>query len=213
LEPGLMRVWTFASSKGGAGRSTLATQLAVLAEQSGEIVLLVDLDPQRSAVRWGEVRQGTPDVLPCLPEKLKGLLKEAKGEGVTLALVDTAPHSDAAALTAMRLATRVLCPVRPAMMDTAALLDTLKLVDMAEKRDAAIVIINGVPPRGEARADAADEAIAQFEIAVCPVRIGYRIAFMDATDQGQGVTEIAPKDKASVEITALWKQLSKGDAK
>lgn len=44
------------SRKGGAGKTTVAVNLAVMAHLSGRAVLLVDIDPQRSAMMtWGRV--------------------------------------------------------------------------------------------------------------------------------------------------------------
>src|SRR5262245_26585191 len=57
--------------KGGSGKSTLATQLAVYAQQQGQRPLIVDLDPQRSAVVWSDLRQGrSPEAVPSLPSRL-----------------------------------------------------------------------------------------------------------------------------------------------
>jgi chromosome partitioning protein len=48
-----------ASSKGGCGKSTIATQLAAWAAVSGRRTALVDLDPQASSLRWCERRAQT----------------------------------------------------------------------------------------------------------------------------------------------------------
>ena len=44
-----MRTITMLAQKGGCGRSTLATQLAVWATQQDELACIIDLDPQASA--------------------------------------------------------------------------------------------------------------------------------------------------------------------
>ena len=53
-----MAMWTlaFVSQKGGSGKSTLAVHLSVLAEEEGETVCIIDMDPQANAVAWHEVR-------------------------------------------------------------------------------------------------------------------------------------------------------------
>ena len=54
-----MRVLSVVSTKGGVGKTTLTVHLAVAAQQSGERVLVLDLDPQASAVQWWKDRQRT----------------------------------------------------------------------------------------------------------------------------------------------------------
>ena len=51
-----MRTLAVISRKGGAGKTTLSTSLAVSAWRAGLRTVLVDLDPQRSAALWGRTR-------------------------------------------------------------------------------------------------------------------------------------------------------------
>ena len=53
-----MRTFLVASSKGGAGKTTLATNLAAHYALDGKRTVLVDADRQHSATRWGEKRAG-----------------------------------------------------------------------------------------------------------------------------------------------------------
>jgi hypothetical protein len=55
-----MKVISVVCQKGGAGKTTIATSLAVLAERAGYPTVLFDLDPQATAVRWGDKRDGKP---------------------------------------------------------------------------------------------------------------------------------------------------------
>jgi len=65
------RIWAFVQSKGGVGKSVLATNIAVQAEAAGKPVLLVDLDAQSSAALWGSLRGSKkPTVFEGRPEKL-----------------------------------------------------------------------------------------------------------------------------------------------
>ena len=47
-----MKVLSLISQKGGVGKTTLATALAVAATQDGKRVVMMDLDPQASATFW-----------------------------------------------------------------------------------------------------------------------------------------------------------------
>ena len=52
-----MRVVALVNQKGGSGKSTLAACLAVAAQEAGERVFLIDMDPQKSLLKWGHRRQ------------------------------------------------------------------------------------------------------------------------------------------------------------
>lgn len=51
-----MRTISFVTQKGGSGKSTLAACLAVVAQQAGEKVFLIDMDPQGSLLKWSKAR-------------------------------------------------------------------------------------------------------------------------------------------------------------
>ncbi|HZP64846.1 MAG TPA: ParA family protein [Rudaea sp.] len=55
-----MRKILVASSKGGCGKTTLATNLAAYYAQNGKNTVLVDADRQGSSQRWAEKRAGLP---------------------------------------------------------------------------------------------------------------------------------------------------------
>ena len=51
-----MQIFALISQKGGAGKSTLARQLAVLAGEK-DASILIDRDPQETATKWWQRRQ------------------------------------------------------------------------------------------------------------------------------------------------------------
>src|SRR3954470_22035641 len=72
-----MKIIAVVSQKGGAGKTTIATNLAVLAERAGYPTVLFDLDPQATAAKWGDKRAGTPpDVVAAQAVRLGRLLEE-----------------------------------------------------------------------------------------------------------------------------------------
>ena len=78
-----------ATNKGGSGKTTTAINLAVAA---GDGAIVVDLDPQASAVVWGEQRGGKdPGVLGIQGYQLEKVLNSAKANGAEFAFIDDRP--------------------------------------------------------------------------------------------------------------------------
>jgi chromosome partitioning protein len=205
-----MRTWAFVSQKGGSGKSTLSTQLAVYAEECGEAVCLIDLDPQASSLAWSQIRGSrVPTVQPAKPAQVPELVAAAPKLGATLMLIDTAPHTDTGALAAILAANLIICPTQPTLFDIAALKDTVRLLDLAERRDRAVAVVNGLPHKGtEAAYDEAVVAVQSLGLRVAARHIGHRRAFVTAIGKGKGVTEVAKKDEAAREIKELWGELN-----
>ncbi len=60
-----MKTFLVAGSKGGVGKTTIATNLAAHAALQGRRTVLADADPQQSSMRWAERRAGLESaVLP-----------------------------------------------------------------------------------------------------------------------------------------------------
>src|ERR1700759_4197160 len=123
-----MYVIAIISQKGGVGKSTIAVHLATEATAQGQRVLLLDLDPQGSAMEWA-TRRGDrpPDVSGANPASLGKEIERATSDGYDLLIVDTAPHADHAALQAARVSDLVAIPCRPSTFDIAAISATLDL--------------------------------------------------------------------------------------
>lgn len=198
-----MKTIAIVSRKGGAGKTTLALHLAVVAQIKGKEVAIIDLDPQASAAGWGDSRtQESPAVVSAQAARLPKVLQTASDAGADLAIIDTAPHSETAALAAIRGADLILIPCRPAILDLRAISDTIDLVNLAKKT--ATVVLNAVPSRGSL-ADEAIEAIGDYGVSVAPYRIGQRAAFIHSLTAGLTASEYEPKGKAAKEIQQLYK--------
>lgn len=86
-----MKVLAILSQKGGVGKTTLATCLAVAAEQAGKETAIIDLDPQATASFWKDVRQlDTPAVASIQPVRLAAMLKACADAGTDLVVIDGA---------------------------------------------------------------------------------------------------------------------------
>ena len=142
-----MRTVAFLTQKGGAGKTTLAASLAVAAAHVGETVIVLDLDPQASLLRWGRYREATnaPNkviIEPLESERLphlRAILEGLAGVGFTLAIFDTAGSDSAAARFVTEAADICLLPTRPTRLDVDVTAATFRAVFLA-KRKAAFVL-------------------------------------------------------------------------
>ena len=78
-----------ASSKGGAGKSTVATNLAASFAVDGKNTVLVDADRQGSSLRWSERRSVHPDAVLGVPGLRRDWAKQIPGDAQRV-VIDTA---------------------------------------------------------------------------------------------------------------------------
>jgi chromosome partitioning protein len=205
-----MRIWSFVQQKGGSGKSTICTSIAVCGEEHDEMVLIVDLDPQLSATLW-RLERGTdsPLVLDGKPDKLTQIIDSASNLGVTLCLIDSPSKLDDIALAVIRAADMVVCPTLPDLFNLGSLQDTVRLLEAAGKLPVTVGVINNLDKAGEeARIGAATAAMEKFDMAVSNAVIHHRPEFQIAAEKGKSVTELGAKGKpAADEIRKLWRDL------
>jgi len=95
-----MKTISLIGQKGGTSKTTTAVNLAVQAVACGREVALFDLDPQVSACDWKDLRgENSPPIVAATPvPHLERALMAAREAGADLAIVDTAGHTNDAAL-------------------------------------------------------------------------------------------------------------------
>ncbi len=196
-----MRVVSVISQKGGSGKTTLALHLAVASSRGARNTAVIDLDPQASAAKWADRRSAElPVVLSAHASRLLHEMARVRDSGGEILFLDTAPHSDSAALEAAKVSDLILIPCRPAILDMEAITNTLHLVQTTG--NPIFVVMNAVAPQGQEAHEAA-EAITELGVAVCPVHLVSRIAFSRSLIAGQTAQEFEPNGKAAKESSRL----------
>jgi len=200
-------VITVTQQKGGAGKTTLAANLAAALAEGARVAIL-DIDPQRSLARWHGLRAGRTGVAEIALSELSGWRLPAEIERLRrlhdVLIVDSAPQVESDARTAIRAADLVLVPVQPSPPDLWAAEGTLKLA-RAEKR-AFRLVLNRAPAGGSLRA-AVEAEMARQELPVLAASLGNRVAFAGAFAKGLGVTETAPRSVAARELRAVLDEI------
>ena len=201
--PAAMRILTLTTQKGGSGKSTLAASLAVAAAQDGEVVAILDTDQQKSLAGWaGRRGSGDLSVQAVEPSGYKAAVAKLKAEGrVTLLVVDTPGLFGAGVALVLKDADFCILPVKPSILDVEAARPTVEQLRLLGRRFA--FVMNQCNATTQARTlDAATALVSTGALA--PSMVATRSDFLDAMTMGQGVTEIAPRGKAAIEIRLLW---------
>jgi chromosome partitioning protein len=197
-----------AQQKGGAGKTMLASQLAVALAEAANVTL-VDIDPQASLTIWGKLRAAAPKAVHNIPvETISGWRLATEVERIKksrdFVLIDTPPVIDSDARRAIRGADLVLVPLNPAPPDLWAAEGTLKLA--AEEKRKTALLFNRAPAASRLRKRLEAE-IAARGLILLPVALANRAGYANAFADGLGVTEAGPVSVAATELREVAKAL------
>lgn len=203
----MSKVITVAQQKGGAGKTTLAAHIAVALSQKGNRVAVIDIDPQGSLSYWHKIRE------------------ERFGEGYTglsfaavsgwrvggevnrfrrqcdYVIIDSPPHTETEARTAIRAADLIIMPVQPSPTDLWAAQATLELAK--NEKIPVRVVLNRVAANSRLT-----QAIAEKLPELAESTLGNRVLFAAALMEGRCATEVEPASVAAQEIKALVKEIT-----
>lgn len=194
------------NQKGGVGKTTLAVHLCAAFVADGAQVLLIDADPQGSALDWAASRDGE-SLFGVVGLPKANLHKEVPSHAVNYdhVVIDGPPRSNELTRSAIMAADRVVIPVQPSPYDVWAAAETVGMIREAQAfkcgLDAVFTvnrkIVNTVIGRDVCTA-LADYEIPALETAVCQ-----RVVFAESAAAGRTVLEVAPHSLAASEIRQL----------
>jgi chromosome partitioning protein len=203
-----MRTIAFVTQKGGSGKSTIASSLAVAAAESGERVFVIDMDPQASLVKWSAIRgEADVPVEAVDASKLKAVLAALEKRGVTLVLIDTPAGQSNASETAIKSADLTIIPSRPNVFDLWSSEMTRKSV-RALKRDYVFLLNQCPPSQQSARVEDGVKALESMGGLLTPL-LSARVDYQEAARHGLGATEFSASGPAADEMRKLWRSLKR----
>ena len=209
-------IYVVGGIKGGSGKTTVATNLAVALSLQGKDVLLVDADDQETATDFSAWRnERTEGASGYTSVQLAG--KAARDELSRLAgkyedvVIDTGGRDTTSQRAALSVADMYLVPFNPRSFDVwtvekvARLIEEIRTINPNLK---AFAFLNRADPRGSDNEDAAEALREEEAFDYLDAQLGNRKAFSNASAQGMGVMELHPQDKkATTEFENLFKML------
>lgn len=191
--------------KGGGGKTTTGTGLAVEASRRGLATLIIDLDPQANAANWKDRRSAeNPAVVSAQVSRLKPTLEAARQHGAEFVVIDTPAKSDSAAIEAARAANLVIIPVWPQIYHLETLPALGNLLRVAGDVPT-YVVLNGLHPQATRQAEEVKVMIADiYGLPVCPVHLCDRAIYADVPAIGKSAQEVEPEGKAADELSRLY---------
>jgi chromosome partitioning protein len=207
-----MRIWGVVSQKGGSGKTTLLLHISVAAMAAKLAVSVFDLDPQRSAEQWSELRHallGTeePAVVHGAPMDLDGMLEAARETDTDLVLIDTPASVDKSMIYAAAAANVVIVPTRSGVLDKFALRETLDYLKRIGALSKTVVVLNAPSSDAAAKAEVRQVAAQEFGVAIMDITLEDEVAFASSLREGKGITESAPRRKSARAVRELFQQL------
>lgn len=207
----------FGGEKGGAGKTTLATNIAAMRSKDNPETLLIDTDRQSTASFWCSVRE-EQHIFPRITsiqkyEKSVRTEITALSKKFTDIIVDAGGRDSPELRGSLLVSDIALFPLRPSQFDLWTLGRISVLVETAREINEkliAYVVVNLASPNPVVKEIAEmKELIKEFKgLKMLKTNIYERIVYRRAALGGMSVTEYRPEDQKAVqEIKNLYNEI------
>ncbi|MEM1049703.1 MAG: ParA family partition ATPase [Pseudomonadota bacterium] len=205
-------VITVAQQKGGAGKTTIAANLAVAFSANGMRTAILDTDPQGSLGRWFMTRcdrMGDDEVdLGFRTASAWGARYETRQllREHDMVVIDTPPKMGYDGRPAIEVADLVVVPVTPSQIDVWATEPTIEMAQSEGKPF--LTVLNRASARTRLTAETL-KTIGEFGGLTAETMIGDRVLFAETMGTGYGAIEKRANGPAALEIRALTDEVAK----
>ena len=194
-----------ASTKGGSGKTTLAINLARAIQLKGYDVQVIDTDPQRTAIQWGNLQpdgyqlpvRHVEDASTAVSLHSRLMLLEEEAD---VSVIDGSPKSDGTTEALVRASHAVLIPIQPTPADIWAARSVAEIVHRMGT-PAGLVISRQIVGTNLANRLAGD--LRDRDLPVFENRISQRVAYAETMMEGITVMDRPQSNKAREEVEGI----------
>jgi chromosome partitioning protein len=207
-------IYTIGGIKGGSGKTTVATNLAVMLFRAGRDVLLVDADDQETATDFTYWRNETlPEgagytAIQLADNAVRTEILKLKDKYDDI-VIDTGGRDTTSQRAAISVSDIYIVPFIPRSFDMWTLEKVTRLIDEmspANPNLTSVAVLNRLDPRGADNDDAKEFLKDSPTLSVLGATLGHRKIYANAASKGLSVTEYKPTDeKANQEVETLFK--------
>ncbi len=202
------QIITVATMKGGSGKSTVASCLAVYWHLRGRRPTLIDADPQRSIVRLAARERGLGGV-PVIEdtENAAATARRIAAAG-GLVIIDTPGFKSKTTLDCLAATDFLLVPVKPSPFDVDRMLDTLSfLTDRSNGRQPLFRCLLTQTTRDSVISRHIRNELVEAGLPVMQNEMANRVAYPEASLWGATPSLISWKGPAAKEIASIAEEL------
>ena len=211
-----MAVILVANEKGGTGKTTLATNMAIMRAQHGRDVLLVDADPQGSSSEFIRVREDeqVKPSLTCVSITGRGVSSEVRKliPRYQDIIIDAGGRDSAGLRSALIVADILIVPFLAGQYDVWGVENMDQIVGEAlglnpEMKPYLVLNKQDTNPRISLASEAEALAKEMENLNILNTKLGYRVAYRRSAAEGRAVNELDKRDpKAVAELDSLYKE-------
>jgi chromosome partitioning protein len=202
----MAKVIAILNQKGGVGKTTLSLHIAAALALQKNRVLLIDADPQGSALDWSARREEKPlFTVVGLPKNTLHREMPELSKSFDYVVIDGPPRVHDVARSAIHASELVIIPVQPSPYDVWAakeIIDLLQELALYNEARKAIFLINRKIANTAIGRDV-KEALLEYPISTLNAEVCQRVIFAESATAGRTVQELAPEGLASQEIEAV----------